>query len=438
MNTRQIVLRLLSDYENNHTFVNLSLNSHLCDGLDGAERAFAAELLYTVVERKITLDHLACAFAARSLSDMDAHTLALLRIGICQILYLDGVPDYAAVSETVALARHSGERGLVNAVLRRCVREKDRLPLPDPKKNYARALSVSLSFPLALVKDFLTRFGEDAPAIFRAFNERRPTTLFHIPRRRTREEYIKELASRGIEAVPTPRSPYGVEVISPAPVVSLPGFDEGEFFVQDEASQLAVLALAPRPGDTVLDVCACPGGKTFAAAAMMGDAGTVRSFDLHESKIPLIRDGAARLALHSVRAAAHDATEPMAELVRSADRVICDVPCSGLGVLGKKPDLRYRDLSTLDELPPLQRRILEVSASYVREGGVLLYSTCTLRHEENEDVVRDFLASHPEFLLSPICLPDRRVEDGMLTLFPHTDFTDGFFFARLYRTKDNE
>ena len=216
---------------------------------------------------------------------------------------------------------------------------------------------------------------------------------------------------------------------------NLPGFSEGEVFVQDRASHIATLALSPCAGETVIDVCACPGGKSFLSAILMNDRGRVISFDLHESKLSLIRDGAKRLGLTSIEAGQCDATSPRTELFGTADKVICDVPCSGLGVLGKKPDLRYKDQDSIDALPALQLDILRASVNYLKAGGEIIYSTCTLNPQENEEVVRAFLSMSEDFAPIDFTVGGISSEGGMLTLLPHVHRTDGFFVAKLRKIK---
>ena len=203
--------------------------------------------------------------------------------------------------------------------------------------------------------------------------------------------------------------------------------------MQDEAAQLAVAILSPAPGSTVVDPCACPGGKSFAAAIGMGDRGSVYAFDLHDSKLPLISDGAARLGLTSVKVAARDGREPDPALLGKCGGVLCDVPCSGLGVLGKKPDLRYRALDRAGELPPLQAALLSASAEYLAPGGRLLYSTCTLNPKENQAVVEEFLANAPGFRRVPFSVGGLDAPDGEITLYPHLHGTDGFYYALIER-----
>ncbi len=433
MNAREVAVRLLLDWEENGKYANLSLQSPLYSALSEKDRSLVTTLFYTAVERKITLDYYIGVLTGGSAEALAAHTRALLRIGLVQLLYLDRMPPHAAVSQTVQICAHVGERRLVNAVLRRAARERDALPLPPKEKNLARHLSVAYSFPLPLVRFFLAEYAEQTEALLCAFNRTAPLTLCVNTLRIGREALLDEFQRAGIRAEPTVHVTTGIRVLSDTPVSALPGYREGWFFVQDEASQIQGALLAPQRGERVIDVCAAPGGKSLAAAIAMGDSGEVLSADLHESKCSLIRESAARLGLRCIRVLARDATQRCDEWVDTADRVICDVPCSGLGVLGKKPDLRYKDLEATERLPALARSILKSSACYVKRGGVLIYSTCTLSQKENREVVDAFLREHTDFFLEPFTVGDVVLSDGTRTLLPHMDGTDGFYLARLRR-----
>ena len=434
MNAREIAVKLLRAYEENDTYVNLSLNNPLVSSLSEEDRSFVTALVYTVVERRITLDYYISALAGRPTSDISPKALMLLRIGLAQLLYMDGVKSYAAVSETVALARGAGERGFVNGVLRAAERS-DSLPLPPREKNLSRHLSVAYSVPLPIAKHFVKSLGEEgAEALLSAFLTHPPLTVAVNSLRIDRDSYLQMLSAAGIAAEKTAHSPLGVRIPSSVPATRLPGFAEGLFFVQDEASQIAVLALAPTAGAKMIDVCSAPGGKSLLSAVLMQNEGEIRSFDLHESKLPLIRESAARLGLCAIRAELRDATCAAQEERGAYSFVMCDVPCSGLGVLWKKPDLRYRAMEGREGLPALQAKILAESAKYVAEGGTLVYSTCTLKREENEAIVEAFLSLHPEFSLQPFSVGSLTANGGMLTTYPHIHGTDGFFIAKMKRT----
>ena len=277
-------------------------------------------------------------------------------------------------------------------------------------------------------------YGEEmSERILACFNETQPLTLRVNTCRTDRAALLSLLHEAGYEAEETVYSPVGIRMQASADPTALPGFAEGLFFVQDEASQLAVAALGAMTGATVIDTCACPGGKSFGAAMDMHNTGRLLSFDLHASKLPLIESGAARLGLTCIAAEEHDGEIAKTELYGKADYVICDAPCSGLGVLGKKADLRYRGAARLDLLPPLQDRILAAAATYVRPGGVLVYSTCTLNRAENEDVRERFLSTHPDFTAEPFAVSALSAPEGYCRLLPPVHHTDGFFIAKFKR-----
>ncbi len=400
---------------------------------DPRDRALLTTLFYGTVERRLSLDYYIGLLASRSAASLTPHTRALLRLGLYQLMFTDRIPAHAAVSETVALARDPGERGLVNAVLRAAAAHPERLTPPPAERELVRHLSVKESMPRWIVKHFLAAYGEEeGAALLKALNRRPPLCLRVNTLRCEREALLARLREEGYEAEPDPLSAVGIRVAGAVLPAALPGYDEGLFYVQDTASQLAVEALDPRAGECLVDLCAAPGGKSFGAAMRMQGRGQILSFELHESKLSLIRDGAARLGV-TLAAEAADSRAVKEALLGRADRVICDVPCSGLGVIAKKPDLRYREEAGARALPPLQRELLEVGARYLKPGGVLLYSTCTLAARENEDVVRAFLREREGYLAEDFTVGGLASQEGMLTLLPHRHGTDGFFIAKMRR-----
>lgn len=426
MNARARAVSLLLSLAEREGFANLSLSDAVLDEA-GKDAPFLTALFYGAVERRLTLDYVARALSARGEEDLAPHTRALLHVGLYQ-LYFMRIPPHAAVSETVALAKNKGEAAFVNAVLRRAAETP--LPMP-PEGRLARYLSVKESFPLPTVRRFLALFGEEETrALLAAFNETAPLSLTVDVTRITPEALGARFTAAGYAWERGRYSPVTLKVTSPVSPTALPGFDEGLFLVQDEASAIAALALAPRAGDRIVDVCAAPGGKSMTAAILADKRSESYAFDLHESKLSLIRETAARLSV-PLRVGALDATVGDAAFDGTADRVICDVPCSGLGVLGKKADLRYRPLG--EALAPLGYEILCRAARYVKEGGVLVYSTCTLLPEENQENVNRFLAENRSFVTEDFAVGDLKSEGGSLTLLPHKHGTDGFFVCRLRR-----
>ena len=431
---RRSVLSLLLQGRENGGYANLAVQGEEMTALPPRERAFATALFYGVTERRLTLEYYTGVLTARSPDALSAHTAILVQMGLYQLLYMGGIPPHAAVYETVALAENPGEAALVNAALRRALREAAALVPPPRTRDLCRHLSIAYSIPRPTVKYFLGRLGEkECEAFLAACNRKPPLSLRVNTLRIGRREFLERLTAAGYEAHPDPLSAYGIELVGPAAPAELPGYPEGLFFVQDTASQLEGAVLAPLPGEKILDLCACPGGKSFGAAIEMRDDGRVEARDLHASKLPLIRTGAERLGLTAVHTKESDATQSDPADTGAFDRVICDVPCSGLGVLAKKPDLRYRGFSGQEELIAVQRRILENAARAVRPGGVLVYSTCTLTQEENEEAVAFFLSSRPDFSAEDFSVGGLTSSGGMLTLWPHIHHTDGFFLAKLRR-----
>lgn len=436
MNIREAALLMLEDCERDGKYINLALTSHKYDKLTPTERASLTALVYTTVENKLTYDYYISSLAKRPIDKLDPYTLNLLRLGTAQIVSMEAIPDFAAVNETVKLARNRGESSFVNAVLRAIAKAKSEstLPLPKREKSVARYISVAYSFPLWLTRHFISMYGEDAAEeIFREFNGEGHTDLSVNLTKISREDYEKKLAECGIRSTPSTLNPLTLRLVGSYDPRRLPGFTEGLFYVQDTASATAAYLLRAEGGDRVLDVCACPGGKSFATAILTPDS-KIESYDLHESKLSLIKGGADRLGITNIKSGVRDATQYDAALDEKFDKIICDAPCSGLGVLGKKPDMRYRPEESLCELPTLQKNILEVSSRYLRRGGRLIYSTCTLNRAENEDIVLDFLNTHKDFCLESFEVGEYSAPNGMLTFVPNIHKTDGFFVAVLRKS----
>ena len=264
--------------------------------------------------------------------------------------------------------------------------------------------------------------------ILSAFGEKTPITLRVNNLKAMRDEILNELDGASL----TKYSPDGI-IIENAAVSELDCLNDGRVTVQDEASQICVRALGALKGESVFDVCACPGSKSFGAAMTMENEGTILAFDIHENKLSLVTKGAERLGISIISTRAHDARKPIEELVGTADKIICDVPCSGFGVIGKKPEIRYKDPSESARLPEIQYDILENVSNYLKVGGTLVYSTCTILPEENENNVDKFLENHKNFELTPFRVGELEVNSGMITLLPHIHHTDGFFIAKLTR-----
>ncbi|MBQ7847078.1 MAG: 16S rRNA (cytosine(967)-C(5))-methyltransferase RsmB [Clostridia bacterium] len=436
MTAREAALKSLCRIEKEGRYSNLEADLILKGGeLSEKDRALYTRLVYGTIERKITLDYLLSGLTEKPFEKTDPGVKNLLRLSAYQILYADRIPDSAAVNEGVELCKryYKGAHAFVNALLRRLTREKQALAFPDKSKDPVLYLSVFYSVSPSICALFLEQYGlARCETLFEAMNKTPATTLRINTVKSTVEDFLAGLQARGIDYAPCALAPYGVRVN--APVSKLTELEEGLCFVQDEASQLCVQALQAKPGMTVIDCCACPGGKSFGAAIAMENEGGVLSFDLHENKLSLIRTGAQRMGLSIIRAEAADASKCREDLIGKADVLLLDAPCSGLGVLSKKPELRYKEMTQTERLPEIQQAILENACNYLKKGGRLIYSTCTLLKRENEERYFDFLSHHPEFEEAPLGIPGAQ-DASHLTLFPDIHGTDGFFISAM-RKKD--
>ena len=425
---RAYALDQLMQMETSGRYLGLSLG-----GVPESQRGFLTALLYGIAEHKLTLDYYIGVLAKRN--DISPRVRNILRMGLFQLLYLDRIPPHAVVNGAVNLAQKKSEAGFINAVLRSAVREPERLALPPREKNSLRYLSLCYSLPLPTLRLLAGDLGEEgAEAFLKASGERAPLCLRVNTLRTTREALLNRFLEQGISAKPTPNAQNGILVLDELPVSSLYGYAEGLFYVQDEAAQLAVEVLSPAPDSRVIDVCAAPGGKSFAAALQMQNKGQILSLELHESKLGLIEKGAQRLGISIVSPKTHDSRLPIEEYIGKADYVICDVPCSGMGVLRKKPEIRYKSIEDIGAIPPLQSEILESAFRYLKAGGRLLYATCTVLSQENEKVVEEFLSRHKSAAPVPFTSGDLSAPSGMLTLLPHIHETDGFFIALIQKS----
>ena len=426
MNARKLVLELLLKAESSKQYSNIALDNALKkSALSPADTGLVSAIFYGVIERRITLDYQIKALSSRDLSDIDSRTLNALRIGLYQLIYLDRIPHHAAINESVDLCTRKSA-GFANAILRAFLR-KGGISLPDPS-NTLEYLSVAYSIGKPLLSTLLSTFGkEGTEKLLVAINKTPDTTLRVNDLLIDRDTLLKNISS----STPTQNSPNGIHV--QGSVRELYGFENGFFFVQDEASQICVEALGAKSGELIMDICACPGSKSFGAAISMKNRGEIYSFDLHENKLSLVRSGADRLKISIIKTATCDGRNFLPEFEGKADRIICDVPCSGFGVLAKKPELRYKNPEESASLPKIQRDIIENACKYLKQGGTLIYSTCTILPDENEKNIEHFLSEHPDFALVPWNVGEIVSENGMLTLLPHIHKTDGFFIAKLKR-----
>ena len=435
MGARETALNALIACRKDGAWSNSVLKDYIQrDHLDPRDAGLATRLCYGVLQNQAKLDFYLKQLLTGKLKDLHPVVRDILHLGLYQIYELDKIPDSAAVNESVALAKKYNKNpkaaALVNAVLRNAVRTKGTLKEPV---SYAEKYSHPDEL-IALLKANLPKGKLET--MLKADNASPDTVVQVNTLRISAEDLQKKLEEQGVSVQPHGWMKDCLVLSGTGNLEQLPAFREGLFYVQDPASKLSVLcAKLPREDISVLDCCSAPGGKSFAAAIVMGGKGSITSCDVHSHKTALIRNGADRLGFSNIAQRQQDATVTVPEWIGAMDVVICDAPCSGLGIIRKKPDIRYKNLKDTEELPALQLKILLNQANYVKPGGVLMYSTCTVLCRENEDVVKAFLDSRDDFYLEPLDLPEvfPENETGMLTLIPGEYDTDGFFICRLRR-----
>lgn len=435
---RLTAVKMLLKMEDSDSFSNILLDNVLTEAqLDDRGKAFAAALFYGVTERRMTLDYIIAQNSKLPFEKLDKAAVAILRTGLYQILYMDSVPDSAAVNESVKLCKKLklfSAQGFVNGMLRGFLRNGKKISYLGLDR--AERLSIEYSCPKWLVEKWIDEYDvEHTIQALKASVGKPPVYARVNTLKTTADKLIEELAKDRITAHKYAGLDNCIVLDKTGDIEKTRAFRAGLFHVQDISSQLCCLTLRPVVNETVIDMCAAPGGKSFTMAELMGNNGRLYSLDLHDMRVGLIEDGATRLGIRMITAAQNDATRYNVELPQ-ADRVLCDVPCSGLGVIRRKPEIKYKDPAEFEELPAIQRRILETACKYVKVGGTLVYSTCTMSRAENDEVVDAFAEVHPDF--SPIVqtVPYAGAENSFKrTYFPDENGGDGFFTASFRRIK---
>ena len=407
--------------------------------LSGRDAALATQLCFGVLQNQMLLDFYLSKFSNIPLKRMEGKVVQTLRLGAYQMLFLTRIPHSAAVNSAVTLVKthckNPRAAGMVNGILRSMERSLQNMPV-IPQGDPVAYLSTLYSHPEWLVKEFILSLGEEETAqLLAADNSQPPTAVMVNTTRTTAEELKTMLEDDHVEAEPHPWLENCLLLHRTGDLERLEAFQQGLFYVQDPASRLSVLAAGAKPGMKVLDCCAAPGGKSFAAAIAMENQGEIVSCDLHPHKKKLIQAGADRLGLTIISPKTADGKVFRPEWESAFDLVLVDAPCSGLGVIRKKPDIRYKDPAPLADLPAVQLDILRNAARYVKPGGTLMYSTCTLLYRENGEVVETFLAENNSYKAEAFPLPGPvgLVQGGSVTLWPHRHGTDGFFISKMRR-----
>ena len=444
-NPRQAACETLLRIKKEGGFADRLIDIELSSGLlSGPDRGLYAELVFGVLRRQGTLDHILQQLLEKPMIELDPLALVILRIGLYQLTCLDRIPESAAVNESVNLAKliTPGTSGLINAVLRNYLRRRDTITFPDISSNPAAAIAARHSQPEWLAEQWIGQCGvAEAELVAEASSQQPPLTLRVNTLRSSRDQLLQEFEAQGIEAAPCRFSPDGIVMAGRHIISTLPGFDAGLFAVQDEASQLASRLLGVKPGERVWDSCCAPGGKTCHLAQLMDDQGELIATDISRSKLTLVQDSLRRLGITSVSTAVADLHQPETFPAGDFDRILLDAPCSGLGVIRRNPEAKWRLFSgDITRLAAVQKTLLKNAAVKLKPGGTLLYSTCSTSEAENELVVEDFLLHNPGFVLENLndlfpAWGDLIAFYGMFRAWPHRHNMDGFFAARIRRVK---
>lgn len=433
-NSRKFTVKLLTKLDNNSSYSNILLSDALDKSkLSNKEKKFASALFYGVLERRITLDEVIISLLKNPKNKLDTDVRNILRTAIYQLVYMDSVPDSAAVDEAVKLAKKNKNpavSGFVNGILREFIRRNKALPT---KKDPLERLALEYSAPLWLVKKWDEEYGSEVcVSMLKTSLGAAPTAVKANTLKLKLSEIISVLRTDGFEC-----EQISDDIVKDCLKISGSGsieksraYQAGLIHVQDISCQLCCKALEVKAGETMLDICSAPGGKTFTCAELMGDRGSIYAFDLHKNRVELINNGASLLGLNSVKAGTNDGKKFNDNLPK-ADKVLCDVPCSGLGVIRRKPEIKYKDQKDFERLPEIQFDILSVSSKYVKAGGILVYSTCTLSKAENDEVAERFLDEYTDF--EPLELPEPLSGSYKATITPDRFDSDGFFIARFRR-----
>ena len=436
-NPRYLAYKALYKVESENAYSNLTLDSFLKNAeLTQRDRALASMLFYGVLEKKASLDYIISRFSSIRLKKIELKTLIILRMGVYQLVFTDKIPDSACVNEAVKICKKeklSRSSGFVNGVLRNIARAEERFPLPD-RNDFLKYLSVKYSCPENIVKLWIDDYSaEAAQGILQSLSDRPPIFARVNTLKTNRDSLIDRMRAEGIEAQAVKCCDNAVEIKYSGSLSEKECFKEGLFHIQDLSSQICCDMLDARSGDIISDVCSAPGGKALNTAQRIG-SGKIYCCDIYEHKLALIKSSAERLGIDNIYIRKRDALSGTP--LQMSDRILCDVPCSGLGILRRKPEIAYKPDTGADTLPEIQYGILENSAKYLKRGGVIVYSTCTLHRAENGDVAARFLEAHDDFEPYPLKLPEgicRTIDEPVyqLTLFPQTNGTDGFFISAM-------
>ncbi|TCO78981.1 16S rRNA (cytosine(967)-C(5))-methyltransferase RsmB [Marinisporobacter balticus] len=439
INARKCAYHILIDIEENNAYSNIAMNRQLKGkSVESVDRRLITELVYGVLENKIYLDFMIGKLSKIKMKKIDPKVLNILRMGLYQLIYLDKIPSFAAVNESVKLVKKIDFKasGFVNGILRNFIRDRENIKVPTLSENQVMHLCITYSHPKWMVESWLKEFGQDFTiALLKANNETPKLSVRMNTLKTTKKELVEKLIRQGIDVFEDTYVEEAIHIGNLKNIAEMEIYKEGFFQIQDESSMLVAHVLDPKPGEFVIDVCAAPGGKTTHIAQLMKNKGKILARDIYEHKLKLINDNAKRLGIEIIKTEVFNAKETDENLYGQADKVLVDAPCSGLGIIRRKPELKYnKKPEDTKQLAKLQLDILNNASNYVKKDGILVYSTCTIESQENIDVIKKFINSHEDFEIRDIndYLPiNFRGEQKILQLYPNIHGTDGFFICKL-------
>ncbi|WP_373598380.1 16S rRNA (cytosine(967)-C(5))-methyltransferase RsmB [Paraclostridium bifermentans] len=441
MNARKLAFKTLYDIERNKNYSNISINKNFKNvEISDQEKGLATELIYGIIENKIYLNYIIDKLSKIKSKKMSTYVKITLWLGIYQILFLDSIKDHAAVNESVTLIKKYDKKssGFVNAILRNVLRNKENI-MNIEKEDIVEYLSIKYSYSKWIIDKWINDFGKEFTEDLLEANSDRPNIYIRVNTLKiTRDELIEKLKKQGISCSKVNGIDEAIMVQNLKNIESNKLFKEGYFTIQDISSMLVGKVANPKENSNVLDICSAPGGKTTHLATLMNNTGKVIARDVFEHKLKLINNSVNRLGLKNVKVENFDALKIDNDSLDKFDYVIADVPCSGMGIIKRKPEIKYKKEDELKDLPKIQKQILENASKYVKIGGTLIYSTCTIHDEENIDVVKSFLNENNNFelvIIDGINIDLENQDKGYIKIYPNIHGMDGFFIAKLKRVR---
>lgn len=443
-NSREIALKILREVDEKAAYVNISINRNIEDKLTEKDESFIREIVYGVIDNKLYIDWVIEKFSRIKFNKISSIIKNILRMAIYQIIFMDRVPDSAAVNEAVKLSKkysHKGTYGFVNAVLRNIADEKNSIMLPDKEKDVMMYMSIKYSHPKWMIENWIKEFGVDFTESLCRENNGKPKLNIRVNTLKiNRDDLMNVLSQKGFKCSKTKYSNDGIIIDNPTKITDTDEFKNGYFIIQDESSMLVAQVMNPKPGSLVLDMCSSPGGKATHIAQFMNNKGRIIARDIYFHKLKLIEENVKRLGIDIIETQLFDGLKLDNSLIEKVDYCLIDAPCSGLGLIRRKPDIKWRKTKTdLENIKELQYEILTTGSKYIKQNGVLVYSTCTIEKDENIRLIKRFLNENQNFKLISFddLLPDDELllskKDGYLELYPNVHKTDGFFIAKLVR-----